>query len=82
MIEYGIKHIDDIPKVDYFAVSLPNFLIFEEDLVKSNHVHCLYLQGIGNLGKGNNQKAISIFKEAKEKNLNHMGLNSIFNLMI
>ena len=34
------------PKIDYFATSLPNFLIFEDDLEKRNRVECEYLTGL------------------------------------
>lgn len=45
--------------VDYFATSLPNFLLFEDDLQKQNEVLCSYLSGLAELGLGNHQSAIS-----------------------
>ncbi|MCH5185507.1 MAG: DUF5107 domain-containing protein, partial [Oscillospiraceae bacterium] len=51
-IEYANTHMDDDVKIDYFAVSLPDFLIFEADLNKKNKVHCLYMAALGRLGKG------------------------------
>jgi len=47
LISYGEKHINDKIKMDYFAVSLPDLLIWEDDLTFRNRIHCLYLQGLG-----------------------------------
>ena len=41
LIEYGEKHINDCIKLDYFAVSLPDLLIWEDDLTLRNRIHCL-----------------------------------------
>lgn len=57
LISYGEKHLYDTMRMDYFAVSYPDLLIFEEDLSKKNEAHCCYLMGLGNLGLGNAEKA-------------------------
>lgn len=54
---------DDV-KIDYFAVSLPDFLVFDEDLNKKNKVHCLFMKALGQLGKGKRENALSTFSEA------------------
>ena len=64
LISYADEHINDNVKIDYFAVSLPDFLVFDEDLNRKNKVHCLFMKAIGLLGKGENQKAKEIFNEA------------------
>ena len=40
----------DEVKIDYFAVSLPDLVIFDDDLNKRNKIHCLYMEGLGYLG--------------------------------
>lgn len=40
MEKYGAEHMNDEIKTDYFAVSLPDFLVFEGDLGKKNAAHC------------------------------------------
>lgn len=40
-------------KIDYFAVSLPDLLVFDHDLDIRNRIHCHYLIGLGYLGLGN-----------------------------
>jgi tetratricopeptide (TPR) repeat protein len=50
LIDYGEKHLFDEVTIDYFAVSLPDFLIFEEDLQRRNELHCRLVMGLGHLG--------------------------------
>ncbi len=72
LIDYGEKHIFDNPKIEYFAVSLPDFLIYEDDLKKRNSAHCHYLMGLGNLGLENYQKAAEEFERALEFDYAHL----------
>ena len=74
LIDYGEKHMFDEVKIDYFAVSLPDFLIFEDDLNKRNKMHCHYLIGLGKLGMGNKTEAEEAFKEAAKLDVNHQGV--------
>ena len=50
LVDYGRAHLEDIVKMDYFAVSLPDFLVFEDDLSARNKLHCCYIMGLGLLG--------------------------------
>lgn len=71
LLDYGEKHINDTMRIDYFAVSLPDFLIFEEDLNQKNKAHCCYLLGLGNLGLGKKEEAIKNFELALSYDKNH-----------
>ncbi|MCM0649357.1 DUF5107 domain-containing protein [Clostridium swellfunianum] len=73
LIGYGEKHIFDKVAIDYFAVSLPDFLIFEEDLNKKNMVHCSYLIGLGQLGLEKFEEARKKFAEVIKLDINHLG---------
>lgn len=64
LINFAETHIDDHVKIDYFAVSLPDFLVFDEDLDKKNRVHCLFMQSLGLLGMGETAKAAEMFEKA------------------
>ena len=73
LVKYGEQHLDDSVQIDYFAVSLPDFLVFEEDLNKRNKIHCHYMIGLGNLGFQEMEKAITQFTEVLQLDPNHQG---------
>lgn len=65
LIDYGEKHYYDHVKIDYFAVSLPDLQLFDEDLSVRNRAHCAYLIALGNYGLNN----LSISEEYYQKTL-------------
>lgn len=71
LMDYGERHVNDEIKMDFFAVSLPDFLIFEDDLDKRNKAHCYYLMGLSNLGFGNKEEAAKMFEKSLEYDFNH-----------
>ena len=50
LIDFGKTHLNDEFKLDYFAVSLPDLQIWDDDLTKRNHQNCLNLIALGDLG--------------------------------
>ncbi len=74
LISYGEKHLYDVFKMDYFAVSLPDLRIWEDDMSKKNRIHCNYLMALGHLGLGNEKKAIRYFDIAAKMDNNHQGV--------
>ncbi len=74
LISYGEKHLYDVFKMDYFAVSLPDLQIWEDDMNKKNRIHCNYLMALGHLGLGNEEKAMRYFNAAAEMDNNHQGV--------
>lgn len=75
LIQYGEDHLNDNVKLDYFAVSLPDMLVFDADLSECNQLHCYYLMALGNLGLGNGhtQQAIACFDTILRLDINHLG---------
>ncbi|MCG8322640.1 MAG: hypothetical protein MI921_24280 [Cytophagales bacterium] len=73
LIQYGKEHMYDEFKIDYFAVSLPDLLIWEEDLHLKNRMHCHYLIALGELGLGNFEMAIQKFEEVLHTDRYHTG---------
>jgi tetratricopeptide (TPR) repeat protein len=73
LTDYGTEHLEDDVKIDYFAVSLPDFLVFEDDLNRRNAVHCHYLIGLGRLGRGEMEPARLAFRAALDLDANHLG---------
>lgn len=72
LIDYGERHLEDEVKIEYFAVSLPEFMIFDEDYTARNKAHCYYLMALGNMGLGNREKAAGFLKAAAAIEPSHM----------
>ena len=75
LIQYGEIHLNDVIRIDYFAVSLPDMLVFDADLNERNRIHCYYLMALGNLGLGNGHiaQAITYFDTVLRLDNNHQG---------
>lgn len=74
LISYAEKHYRDKMKIDYFAVSLPDFLVFDSDLDSQNRVHCLFIKALGLLGVGETEKAKECIKKAKSENCSYTAM--------
>jgi tetratricopeptide (TPR) repeat protein len=72
LLEFASRQIDTTPKIDYFATSLPNFLLFDDDLKKRNRIHCLYLAGLAKLGQGRTEEAVADLREVLTLDINHL----------
>lgn len=73
LIAHGEKHFFDNCKIDYFAVSLPDLAIWEDDLNVRNRIHCNYVMGLGYLGLGDVEKAYTFLSEVLKSDVNHLG---------
>lgn len=76
LVAYGEKHLFDDMKPDYFAVSLPDLLVWDGDMNVTNRVHCLYMMALGHYGLGNQKKADKYLHEVLSLNPNHLGIFS------
>ncbi|HVO38751.1 MAG TPA: DUF5107 domain-containing protein [Spirochaetia bacterium] len=63
LFEHGERHLHDRVAIDYFAVSLPDMLIFDDDLSRRNRIFCRYLSGLGLLGSGSAERARAVLEE-------------------
>ena len=73
LIAHGQEHIDDNVKISFFAVSLPELLIWDEDLKIRNLIHCNLVMGMGHLGLGEKAVAAEYFDKVLELDINHQG---------
>lgn len=71
LIVHGDKHINDDCKIEYFAVSLPDLAIWEEDLNKRNQIHCFNVMSLGYLGVGDTEKANVYSEKILKLDVNH-----------
>lgn len=81
LIDYSDTHIDDDVKIDYFAVSLPDLLVFEEDLNKKNRLHCLFMKALGLYGLGKKEESRELFKKALAENCNAFQIATHYQLL-
>ncbi len=72
LIDYGEQHLRDQVRIEYFAVSLPEFLIFDEDYTLRNKAHCYYLMALGNIGLGRKDQAAEFLRQATAIEPSHM----------
>src|SRR5260370_14361725 len=47
--DFASRQLDAAVRIDHFATSLPNFLLFDDDLQKRNRSECLFLCGLAKL---------------------------------
>ncbi|MDD3195255.1 MAG: DUF5107 domain-containing protein [Paludibacter sp.] len=73
LISHGEEHLNDTCRIDYFAVSLPDLAIWDDDLQVRNTIHCYYVIGLGLLGLGDKTKAREYFLKLRELDINHQG---------
>ena len=77
LISYGEKHLFDKIKMDYFAVSLPDLLIWEDDLNMRNEIHCKYMMALGYWGMNQKDKSARLLDEVGKSDINHQGILSM-----
>jgi tetratricopeptide (TPR) repeat protein len=59
LAEFAQRQMETEPKIDYFATSLPNLLLFDDDLSKRTRVEALLLSALASHGLGDKAKALS-----------------------
>ena len=70
---FGEQHLFDLVEYDYFAVSLPEIEVFQEDLTLRNVQYCNYLRALGHLGLGEKEKAEGLLTQILEKQGDYQG---------
>ena len=73
LLDFARHQLNVEARVDYFATSLPNFLLFEDDLQKRHRVECLYLIGLAWRGLNEFHEAEKSFHEVLKLEINHLG---------
>ena len=81
LINYGKQHIFEKQIMDYFAVSLPDLLIWEDSLDTKNVIHCKYMLALGYYGMGDNEHALRYLSEVEALDNNHQGIQQLRTLI-
>jgi tetratricopeptide (TPR) repeat protein len=82
LVNYGKQHLYEHQTMDYFAVSLPDLLIWDGDLDLQNRIHCLYMLALGYVGLGDRQRAERYLAEVEQLDINHQGAQALRSLMV
>ena len=69
--DFSWRQLDAEVRIDYFAMSLPNSLLFGDDLQR-NRTECLFLSGLAKLGLRRIEESAADFREALTLDVNHM----------
>ena len=81
LINYGKQHVYDKVIMDYFAVSLPDLLIWDDSLDVKNLIHCKYMLTLGYYGMGDKKHAERYLKEVESLDNNHQGIQQLRTLV-
>ena len=81
LVNYGKQHIFEKQTMDYFAVSLPDLLIWEDSLDRKNRIHCLFMLALGYCGLGDKEHAERYLCELEGMDINHQAAQSLRTLM-
>lgn len=81
LVNYGKNHLFEKQVMDYFAVSLPDLLIWEDSLDSRNRLHCCYMLALGYLGLGDLRHALRYLDEAENMDINHQGVQALRTLL-
>lgn len=67
--------------MDYFAVSLPDLLIWEDSLQVKNEIHCKLMLSLGHIGLGNREAGLAFLQEVESLDPNHQGIQALRTLI-
>ena len=81
LINYGKQHLFEKQVMDYFAVSLPDLLIWEDSLDMKNVIHCKYMLALGYYGMGDMEHAEKYLTEVENLDNNHQGIQQLRTLI-
>ena len=81
LINYGKQHLFEKQTMDFFAVSLPDLLIWEDSLDTKNLIHCKYMLALGYYGMGDKEKALKYLAEVEALDNNHVGASQFRTLI-
>ncbi len=81
MSHYAQKQMEAEVKIDYFATSLPNLLLFEDDLQKRNEADCLFVLALSELGSRKPGQAIELLNQVLSLDCNHIAAQQEIELL-
>ena len=71
LVREADEEMNQEPRVDYFATSLPNMLLFHDDLKKRNRIELLLLKALASDGLGDRSSATALLRQVLAEDPNH-----------
>jgi hypothetical protein len=72
MRAYAEQQMGKEAKIDYFATSLPNLLLFEDELQRRNQLDNLFVLALAELGLRNPERAKELLNQVLALDCNHI----------
>ena len=72
LINYGKQHLFEHQTMDYFAVSLPDLLVWDGDLDSRNEIHCKLMLALGYIGLGELERGLKFLEDVERLDINHL----------
>jgi len=72
LVDFGKTHLKDHVEIDYFAVSLPEFMVFDDDLDLRNEINCRYLMALGFWGLSKHRAALRELRKTLQLDPSHL----------
>ena len=72
LVNYGKQHIFEHQTMDYFAVSMPDLLVWDGDLDAKNVIHCNLMLALGYIGLGDMEHGMRYLAEVERLDVNNL----------
>jgi tetratricopeptide (TPR) repeat protein len=73
LLDYANQKHEQQIEIDYFAVSLPNYLIFDDDIIEKFHHFIQYIKALSLYGFHKKEEALSIYQGIIKENPSFQG---------
>jgi tetratricopeptide (TPR) repeat protein len=77
ILEHSVERERTQPTIDYFATSLPDMLLFDEDLARCNQIEALFLRAQASAGLGRKEEALDLLRHVLSLDSNHPGASDL-----
>lgn len=81
LARFAEKKRRSVAKIDYFATSLPNLLLFDDDLEERNRIEALFLRALADHGLGELENAIEVLRQVTASDPNFLAAYFILDWM-
>jgi tetratricopeptide (TPR) repeat protein len=71
--DFSLQLEQQIPKIDYFATSLPAMLLFDEDMKQRQEITASFLRAQALVGLEDTEHGLALLRQLQERDRNHTG---------